>query len=93
MSSKKLNLDKVKDDVSVDKIDENNIDFVARFACLMYGVNVAADAAERLGMNPDKNNKWIKPIVFQKYIDERYEDMKFNIKRHLKGDDVETYSW
>ena len=87
------NINKVSKDISADNIDSDNIDFVARFACLMYGVNVAADAAERLGMNPDKDNRWIKPIVFQKYVDERYEDMKFNIKKHLEGDDVETYSW
>jgi hypothetical protein len=73
---------------------ENDIDYLARFACLMVGVNVAADAAERLGMNPDKNNKWIKPMVFQKYIDERYEDMKFNIKRGvLEGREDAAYSW
>ncbi len=87
------NINKVSKDISADNIDSDNIDFVARFACLMYGVNVAADAAERLGMNPDKDNRWIKPIVFQKYVDERYEDMKFNIKKHLEGHDVETYSW
>mgnify|MGYP003969375813 FL=1 len=75
-------------------LEENDIDYLARFACLMVGVNVAADAAERLGMDPEKNNKWIKPMVFQKYIDERYEDMKFNIKRGvLEGRDDATYSW
>ncbi len=56
------NINKVSKDISADNIDSDNIDFVARFACLMYGVNVAADAAERLGMNPDKDNRWIKPI-------------------------------
>ena len=41
-----------------------------------------------------KNNKWIKPMVFQKYIDERYEDMKFNIKRGvLDGREDASYSW
>lgn len=85
---------KKNDKVSLDKIEKDNIDFVARFACLMYGVNVAADAAERLGMNTDKDNRWIKPIVFQKYIDERYEDMKFNINKSLKGEgEDEVYSW
>lgn len=75
-------------------LEENDLDYLARFACLMVGVNVAADAAEKLGMNPDKNNKWIKPMVFQKYIDERYEDMKFNIKRGvLEGKEDASYSW
>lgn len=75
-------------------LEEYDLDYLARFACLMVGVNVAADAAERLGMDPDKNNNWIKPMVFQKYIDERYEDMKFNIKRGvLEGKEDALYSW
>jgi len=79
--------------VDVDKMERENLDYLARFACLMYGVNVAADMAERVGMNTDKDNRWIKPIVFQKYIDERYEDMKFNIKKSLAGKGHEEYSW
>jgi len=75
-------------------LEEYDLDYLARFACLMVGVNVAADAAERLGMDPDNNNNWIKPMVFQKYIDERYEDMKFNIKRGvLEGREDASYSW
>tara|TARA_A100001391_G_scaffold203897_1_gene197615 strand:+ start:470 stop:733 length:264 start_codon:yes stop_codon:yes gene_type:complete len=72
---------------------ENDLDYIARFACLMYGVNVAADFAEKRGINTEKSNSWIKPIVFQKYIDERYEDMKFNIKQSLKGKENEIHSW
>lgn len=75
-------------------VEEYDLDYLARFACLMVGVNVAADAAERLGMDLDTNNNWIKPMVFQKYIDERYEDMKFNIKRGvLEGKEDASYSW
>tara|TARA_R100000278_G_scaffold72118_1_gene56688 strand:+ start:446 stop:703 length:258 start_codon:yes stop_codon:yes gene_type:complete len=75
------------------KLEDHNIDFIARFACLMYGVNVAADFAEKRGINTEKSNAWIKPIVFQKYIDERYEDMKFNIQQSLKGKEDEVHSW
>tara|TARA_A100000172_G_C3036908_1_gene108850 strand:+ start:1117 stop:1380 length:264 start_codon:yes stop_codon:yes gene_type:complete len=78
----------------VDKLeDTQDLDYLARFACLMYGVNVAADFAEKRGINTEKNNSWIKPIVFQKYIDERYEDMKFNIKQSLEGKENEIHSW
>ena len=77
----------------VKRLDTDNLDYLARVACLIYGVNVAADAAERMGMDPDKNNKWIKPMVFQKYIDERHEDMKYNISKALNGNDDEVYSW
>ncbi len=75
------------------KLEDHNIDFIARFACLMYGVNVAADFAEKRGINTEKSNAWIKPIVFQKYIDERYEDMKFNIQQSLKSKEDEVHSW
>ena len=75
------------------KMEVDNLDFVARFACLMYGVNVAAAHAEKVGIDTEKNSSWIKPIVFQKYIDERYEDMKFNIKQSIKGKEDEEHSW
>tara|TARA_B100000085_G_C18222855_1_gene382537 strand:+ start:60 stop:320 length:261 start_codon:yes stop_codon:yes gene_type:complete len=76
------------------KLNEaDNIDFYARFACLMYGVNVAAEHAEKCGINTEKNSSWIKPIVFQKYVEERYEDMKFNIQQSLRGKEDEEHSW
>ena len=89
--SKKTN--KNVEDISLDELEKDNLDFVARFACLMYGVNVAADAAEKLGMDTERDSRWIKPIFFQKYIDERFEDMKYNIDKSLKGNDDEIYSW
>jgi len=91
MSNKKQ--DEASDDTSLDELEEDNLDFVARFACLLYGVNVAADAAERLGMDTERDSTWIKPIFFQKYVDERFEDMKYNIDKSLKGREDEVYSW
>lgn len=79
--------------VNLDELEADNIDFVARFACLMYGVNVAADAAERMGIDTERDSTWIKPIFFQKYVDERFEDMKYNIGKSLNGGDDEVYSW
>ena len=55
-------------DKPLEELEQDNLDFVARFACLMYGVNVAADAAEKLGMDTERDSRWIKPIFFQKYI-------------------------
>jgi hypothetical protein len=80
-------------DKPLNELEQDNLDYVARFACLMYGVNVAADAAERMGMDTERDSKWIKPIFFQKYIDERFEDMKYNIDKSLKGKEDEVYSW
>ena len=63
---------------------KNNLDFLARFACLYEGVNIACDKAEQLGINPEKNLNWIKPLAFQKYINEREKDMKYQIKNWVK---------
>ena len=80
-------------DKPINELEQDNLDYLARFACLMYGVNVAADAAEKMGMDTERDSSWIKPIFFQKYIDESYEDMRYNIDKSLKGGDDEVYSW
>jgi hypothetical protein len=78
----------------VDIIEEYGIDFVARFACLYEGINTACDRAERLGYDISKSNVWIKPTALQKYIDERYLDMKYEIQQHQKGINTdEIYPW
>ncbi len=77
----------------MNELEQNNIDYLARLTCLIYGVNVAADAAEKMGIDTTRNSDWIKPIVFQKYIDERFEDMKYNIKKSLNANNDEVYSW
>jgi len=59
---------------------KNDINFLTRFACLFEGVNLACDKAEQLGINPEKNLNWVKPLAFQKYIQEREKDMKYHIQ-------------
>lgn len=61
--------------------DRTNVDFLARFACLYEGVNLACDKAEQLGIDPSKSTSWIKPLAFQKYIKERERDMKYQIEQ------------
>ena len=79
---------------SNDIIQEYGIDFIARFACLYEGVNVACSRAERIGYNTEKSNAQIKPTAFQKYIDERYLDMKYEIQQYQKGVNTdEIYPW
>lgn len=74
--------------------EKYGIDFVARFACLYEGVNLACQRAERLGYDPEKSNVWIKPTALQKYVAERYGDMKHNMQQEKKGVQVdEIYPW
>lgn len=74
--------------------EEYSIDFLARFACLYEGVNVACSRAEKLGFDTEKSNIWIKPTALQKYVDERWLDMKYNMQLHKQGVDTdEIYPW
>jgi len=77
-----------------EQINYNSIDFLARFACLYEGVNIACDKAEQLGIKPEKSQSWIKPLAFQKYIKEREDDMRYQVKswHRLGKDDVHAKS-
>lgn len=63
----------------------NDINFLARFACLYEGVNIACDKAEQLGIDPNKSTAWIKPLAFQKYIKARERDMKYQAEAWFKS--------
>lgn len=65
-------------------LEEYSVDFLARLACLIEGVNLACQKAEELGIDPDKSSSWIKPLAFQKYIEEREKDMKYQVEAWLK---------
>ncbi len=74
----------------LEEIDyKNNVDFLARFACLYEGVNIACDKAEQLGINTIKNSDWIKPLAFQKYITDREKDMKYQINNWMNGINID----
>tara|TARA_R100000742_G_C4190684_1_gene22878 strand:- start:42 stop:275 length:234 start_codon:yes stop_codon:yes gene_type:complete len=55
---------------------EMDFDELVRWACLI-------EALEVVGGREDidiENNNWIKPLAFQKYIDERFHSMKHDLK-------------
>jgi len=90
-NTKKNKLDKTS---SSDIEKTYSIDFLARFACLYEGVNLACDTAEKLGYDTTKSNVWIKPTALQKYVAERYGDMKYNMEQAAKGNETdEIYPW
>ena len=49
-----------------------------RWACLIEALEVVGGRVE--GPDNDKNDKWIKPLAFQKYIQERFHSMKHDLK-------------
>jgi len=55
-----------------------DIDELTRWACLLEGVEQVSNKCDQLDL--DKNNTdWIKPLAFQKYIDERFHSMKHDL--------------
>ena len=53
-----------------------DFDELVRWACLI-------EALEVVGSKEDidiESNNWIKPLAFQKYIDERFHSMKHDLK-------------
>lgn len=54
------------------------IDELTRWACLIEGVEQVANKCDELGYSKN-NDDWIKPLAFQKYIDERFHSMKHDL--------------
>ena len=54
------------------------IDELTRWACLIEGIERVSNKCEELGYSR-ANEEWIKPLAFQKYIDERFHSMKHDL--------------
>lgn len=59
-------------------VKEMNIDELTRWACLLEGIEEVAKKYECLGQSMD-TDEWIKPLAFQKYIEERFHSMKHDL--------------
>lgn len=55
-----------------------DIDELTRWACLIEGVDRVSNKCEELGIGVD-GDEWIKPLAFQKYIEERFHSMKHDL--------------
>lgn len=48
----------------------------ARWFCLIEALDIISKKAQQFKMDlQSKDTDWVKPLAFQKYIDERYESM------------------
>jgi hypothetical protein len=67
----------VKFNLKNNTVVDMTIDEVARWACLIEGV----EQVDKFCKNTDQddNDDWIKPLAFQKYIDERFHSMKHDL--------------
>jgi len=79
-----IDIEKYKQKKVTVRIDEdNNKDVMSyyemsRWLSLIEGVEVVSKRSKQIGL-PDKDKSWIKPIAFQKYIDERCPSMLHEI--------------
>lgn len=57
---------------------------ISRWLCLFDAVNYVACKAEKIGINVNKNNSWIKPLAFKDYISDMYQSTYINYKKDLQ---------
>ena len=57
-----------------------SVDSYARWLCLVEAMDIIDKTAEKLNVDLDKNNKWIKPLELQKYIKQRFHSMNHDFK-------------
>ena len=56
-------------------------DEYARWLCLLEGIDLVGKRVEQLKRRSIENDiDWIKPLAFQKYIDERFLSMKSDLE-------------
>lgn len=55
-----------------------DIDELSRWACLLEGIEQVSKKYEDMGESMDTDD-WIKPLAFQKYIEERFHSMKHDL--------------
>lgn len=58
-------------------------DCLARWLCLMEGFYIMEKKAADIGINLEKKD-WVKPLAFEKYIQERFESMMLDIEIDAK---------
>jgi len=60
-------------------IHEMSLFEASRWFSLISCVDIIGKKLERDGIDPNETNNWLKPIYFQKYIDDTYIENMFNI--------------
>ena len=59
-------------------VKEMDINELTRWACLLEGIEQVSKKYDDLGESMD-TDEWIKPLAFQKYIEERFHSMKHDL--------------
>jgi hypothetical protein len=59
--------------------EEMTLEAFSRWACLVEGIQ-AVDQKLVDAKVPDSDTKWVKPLAFEKYIQERYHSMLSDVR-------------
>ena len=71
-------MSKFKFELKNGTVKEMDIDELSRWACLLEGIEQVSRKYEDLGESMDTDD-WVKPLAFQKYIEERFHSMKHDL--------------
>lgn len=71
-------MNKFKFELKNGTVKEMDINELTRWACLLEGIEQVSKKYDDLGESMDTDD-WIKPLAFQKYIEERFHSMKHDL--------------
>ena len=57
-----------------------SVDSYSRWLCLLEAVSLIGEKAQKSNIDIDTNDKWIKPLALQKYINQRFPSMNHDFK-------------
>jgi hypothetical protein len=71
-----------------DKTENLSIKEYSRWLCLIEAIELVCTKAKQIKVDTANNIDWIKPLAFQKYIEERYESMIDEIELYEKQQEL-----
>lgn len=71
-------------------VDSMTVYELARWCSLLEAVEVVGKKCDEIGI-PTKSNEWVKPIAFQKFVDERTTSMMFEIIQEMEEGKIKQY--
>jgi hypothetical protein len=71
--------------------EDMHIDHFTRWMCLMEAIDVVDQKCAEWGKDIEEID-WVKPIAFQKYINERFHSMKHDVRRKSSWVCLTNYS-
>jgi hypothetical protein len=72
-----------------DKTEQMPLVTYARWLCLIEAIELVCSKAKQMKIDTANNIDWIKPLAFQKYIEERIESMVDEVEIHENDSNLE----